>query len=109
MISSGNRFSGTDKAIYEGGYLYLYGNNLPSYITIKVILSNFLEPVASDCEVDCVDCESCISYLDTEFKIQESLIEPMIGLTNQELVKEFSQMREDLTNNNQDSMTQQSK
>lgn len=108
-FSSSNRFSNTDRVIYEGGYLYVYGDNLPSYITIKAILNNSLESFTSSCKENCIDCEDCISYLDTEFKIQDSLIEPMLQMTNQELVKEFSQMMEDLTNDNKDSLIQQSK
>lgn len=109
QFSFSNRFSNTDKVIYEGGYLYVYGNDLPSYITVKAILNDFLEPYINDCSENCVDCEDCISYLDMEFKIQDSLVEPMLQITNQELVKEFSQMREDLTNDNKDSLIQQSK
>ena len=108
-FSHSNRFSNTDEVIYEGGYLYVYGKNLPTYITVKAVLNNFLESFISTCEENCIDCEDCVSHLDMEFKIQDSLIEPILQITKQELVKEFSQMREDLTNDNKDSLIQQSK
>jgi hypothetical protein len=103
-----DRFFNSDKAIFKNGYLYIYGKNLPMYITVKAVLSSFIFEDISDCSGDCVDCSPCLSNLDKEFKLQDSLIEPLVTMSQQELVKEFMQMKEDLTNDNKDSIAEQS-
>lgn len=118
-----DRFFSQDKVIIENNYIYVYGNNLPNYIKIRAVFSDFITNLnyctgkenhpsysgQSDLNEICEECGPCISNLDKEFKIKDSLLEPCIRLTQEELVREFSAMIEDLSNDNKDSNIEQSK
>lgn len=110
-FSSGNRFP-VSYYIYEEGYLYIYGKNLPSYIMVKAVLEDVTESYEGTCDsdtyTDCTDC-NCKDARDKEFSIQGSLIEPLIELTNKEIIGIFPRMVEDVTNNNRDSDLRQTK
>ena len=106
-FSSGNRFN-SNFYIYQNGYIYVYGKKLPKYIMIKAVLENPSETYEGDCEEECIGC-GCMSNYDKEFPIQSALIEPMLEFTNKELIGMFSQMREDLSNDNKDSIIGQAK
>lgn len=108
-----DRFFKSDKFIIEDNYIYLYGKDLPKYIKIRAVFDDFITNV-NYCQEQgqedyCEECGPCVSNLDKEFRIKESLLEPCIRMAQEELVKDFSAMREDLTNDNKDSLIQQSK
>lgn len=58
---------------------------------------------------ECIDCDDCISPLDMEFPIDNDMIDTLVDMCKEELVGQFSQMIEDLTNNASDSIPENSK
>ena len=109
---SGNRFTGNKPDFYiHNGYLYITHSGGPAIVTIVGLFEDVLEAedYPSICDTDCNDCNDCESPLDKEFSIDGDLIETMIDMAKVELIGEFNQTREDLTNNTIDNIVDESK
>lgn len=102
----GNRYTKKgDKYIIENDYLYAYGESIPKILMVKLLLENPLEDISS------YDCSSfsraqlgeCKSPLDLDFPLDPEMIEPLIQMTSQELVVDFSRIQKDnKTTDNED-------
>lgn len=107
----GNKYS-SKKITYfiEDGYIYI---STPTNLKVISMTALFEDPIEVNkfqglCE-DCVDCNKCTDYLESEFPIDNDLIDALIELSFNEIVVMFSQSQEDLTNNSRDSLKEQSK
>lgn len=102
MYNVGNKYTGNIlKYILEDGYFYVYGKNVPSVIKVKVLIEDPLELLTFPmlCDENCEDCQDCTSILDLPFPMDEDMINPLVDMVNQEVLKNFTQGKEDLTNN----------
>lgn len=112
LYEAGNKYTkGHLKYILENGYLYIYGNNIPKLIRVKLLAEDPIEAYnfPSACKENCNDCEDCVSALDKPFPIDGELVDTLIEMAVQELIVLFSQGQEDQTNNTADSHREQSK
>lgn len=107
----GNKYaSKTPKYFVENEYLYIVTSPGLKVISIRGLFEDPIEveEFKGYCDT-CIDCPNCIDYLNTEFPIDEELIEPMLELAANELVILFSRSIEDQTNNASDNIKEQSK
>lgn len=87
-------------------YLYLnMKSDSPGTISLTGL---FLDPILAStfpsiCD-DCSECQSCDSFYDLDFPIDNELIEPLLQMTTQELVIMFSQLSYDDSNDNKDNI-----
>lgn len=103
----------SDKPDYfiRNGYLYITGNNETEVISITAL---FDDPVkASNYSSYCNECNeeenTCLSNLDLEFPMESDLIDTLVEMASVELISKFNQSREDVTNNSNDNIIQESK
>lgn len=96
--SSGFRY------LIEGEYLYAYGESIPKYLTVKMILEDPNEVSRfSSCQAQSDPSDMCLSPLDREFPIDADLVEPLIRMSIEELVGEFYKIKkDDKTTDNED-------
>lgn len=83
-------------------YLYI---TTPAELKAVSMTAVFEDPIkvtlfAGLCE--CCDCVDCTDYKEMEFPIDNDLIEPMIELTNLELIEAFRYAQEDTRNDSSD-------
>lgn len=109
---SSNKYT-ADKPDYyvRNGYIYITHKTGIKLISITGLFDDPLEAenFPSMCKENCNDCNDCESFLDKEFAIDNDLIDTLIDICKIELVEQFSQMTEDLSNNASDNVAQQSK
>ena len=107
-IDYGHMISGSKyakKGIYyyiQNDYLYIIGNDNLEIVKMEAL---FEEGDIPQYFIDC--CETgtstdCTSPLDKEFSIDSELIEPLITLAKEELIGDFLQMKEDVSNDASD-------
>ena len=96
---------------FRNGYLYITHKTGIKLISITGLFDDPLEAenFPSLCKENCKECNDCESFLDKEFPIDNDLLDTLIDMCKQELIVEFSQMREDLSNNSSDGILQESK
>lgn len=94
----------------KDGYLYFTIRSLIKAVVITGLFDNPLDVEAypSVCK-DCVDCTDCESYLEKEFPIDKDMSRTVIDMAKAELIEQFSQMQNDLTNNGVDTPSEVSK
>lgn len=104
----GNKYT-KDKPDYfiKNGYLYLTHKSGPKVVTVGGVFEDPVEAVSysSYCEEEA----DCIDPLETDFPIDEDQVDTLIEMASKELVILFSQMKEDLTNDSKDSVTENGK
>lgn len=104
-LSKGNKFFSLQNKYYvENDYLYIIQQFGPLVLSISALFEDPLEVknFPQYCPKD-VETEECKSFLDIEFPIDAELIEPLIQLTIDELVRMFYSLPEDLSNDSKDS------
>ena len=104
-FSKGNKYtSGGNKYLIEEGYLYAYGQYVPNYLTVKMILEDPLEVSKfNTCQEPMGPEENCKSPLDREFLIDGDLVEPLIRISIEELIGDFIKIKKDSkTTDNED-------
>lgn len=91
-------------------YLYITVRSGLKVITLTGLFDDPLEVerFPSYCE-DCTDCIDCESPMDKEFPMDNDMIDTLVDMCKQELLEQFIQMTEDLTNNTSDSIPENSK
>lgn len=102
LYNSGNKYTSQSlKYILEDGYFYVYGKNVPRVIKAKVLIEDPIELLNFPmlCDEDCEDCQDCSSILDMGFPIDEDMINPLVQMVNEEVLRNFTQGKEDLNNN----------
>lgn len=92
-------------------YIYLTSLKGPRYLAITGI---FEDPLAvglfpSPCGNKVPDEDDCLDPMEQDFPIDNHLVDIMIGETINELVLTFQRNQEDLSNNNTDTLPEQSK
>lgn len=94
----------------RNGHLYITVLKGLKVITMTGLFDDPIEVYnfPSFCE-DCVDCQDCISPLDMEFPIDNDMVDTLVDMCKIELLEQFSQMTEDLTNNTSDNLPENSK
>lgn len=105
--------SKTQDFFFKDDYLFIT-TPTPDAVTLKVVtVSGIFEDVngyncnfCEDCD-DVVD-DTCVSPMDKEFKMDSSMIENLISLAVQELVRTFSSQKDDKINNANDDIQEQS-
>lgn len=106
---SGSKYTANKPDFFiRNGYLFLTHRRGPKIVSITGLFQDPLEAenFPSACEESCSDCES---FLDKEFHLDASLIEPLVQMSVEELIGIFSQNIEDTTNNSTDSVAENSK
>jgi len=110
---SANKYTANKPDYYiRNDYLYITHRNGPKIIAITGLFEDPLEAenYPSFCpDNDCEDCEDCSSPLDKDFPIDVDLVDTLIEMSVNELIILFSKNIEDLTNNTQDNIPEQSK
>lgn len=92
----------------KNNYLYITHKSGLKVITITALFDDPLEALRYPSL--CNDASSnCVSELDKEFFIDNDLIDSLIDLSKQELLEQFSQMKNDNTNNAVDDLPEMSK
>lgn len=114
-----NKYTGNKPDYFiRNEYLYITHRKGPKIIAITGLFDDPLEAenYPSYCpDEDCngktikEDCGNCGSYLDKDFPIDNDLVDTLIEMSVNELVILFSKGMEDLTNNTQDNIPEQSK
>ena len=93
----GNRFtSKLNRFIPDDGYLYIFGNNLPEVIKVKLLCEDPYEAISfkyTDKQEN-----PCLTPLEIEFPIETGLIELLIELCIKELIGIFRGQTEDVKN-----------
>lgn len=110
---SSNKYTGKKPDYFiRNDYLYVTHKSGPKIITITGLFEDPIEVenYPSFCPgEDCTDCDDCTSPLDKDFPIDVDLIDTLIEMSVNELIILFSKNIEDLTNNTQDNIPEQSK
>jgi hypothetical protein len=110
---AGSKYSSNKPDYYfRNNYLYVTHKSGLKVITITALFDNPLDVIKfeSYCKENCVDCkEDCDSILDNEFPIDNDMIDTLVDLSKIELIEQFIQMKEDITNNSSDSIPEISK
>lgn len=107
----GRRYTGSSIDYWiRNEYLYVTFNN---FVTVVAIDGPFEDPLEvekfiSFCNIDCEECQDCISYLDKEFPLEDSLLQAAIEMTIREL-DIFFKVPEDRSNNTADTEGQNTK
>ena len=110
---SHNRYTSADPDYYiRDNYLYITVN---TGIKVIAITGLFEDPLAAKnfvgfCPNDSEDdIQECKNNLQVDFPIDGDLVEPLISLAVEELIKVFNASLEDLSNNSRDNDIQKSK
>jgi len=107
----GNKYTAKKITYFvESEYIYI---STPVNLKVIAMTALFEDPIAviqfqGLCE-ECIDCNNCIDYLETDFPIDNDMIDTLIELSLQELVVMFSQVQEDVSNNSIDANREQGK
>ena len=111
LYVKGNKFTSKKvKYLFENGYLY-FPYKSPGVVKIKLLAENPIEALnfPSMCPCTDGDCEDCIDIMETEFPIDGDLIDTLVNMTTETLIRSFSIAVEDQTNNSKDSNQEQAK
>lgn len=109
----GNKYTSSKPDYFiKNNYLYITDRKASRIVTITGLFDDPIE--VSNYKTECnnkishkdLECE-CI--LDKEFPIDSDLIEPLIDICKEELLVQFSQGIEDITNDTKDNLLQQTK
>jgi len=93
--------------ILENGYIYVNSPQSPKALTMKAV---FTDPVEYHSFVlNYCNSGNCEPIQRKDFYLDPSETDTLIKMSSQELIQMFSQIREDQTNNNADSVKQNSK
>lgn len=97
---SGNKYTNKNPYFFiKNNYFYFLNINKIRVVRIVALFKNPVEVYTYNCDNK---IEDCIDIYSKEFPTDEKLIEPIIELTVKELVEMFSQIQQDLTNDNID-------
>lgn len=112
LYSKGNKFTSKKvKYLFEDGYLF-FPKNSPGVVKVKYLVEDPMEtllfPSMCGCD-DGDDCGQCLDIMDSEFPIDGDLIDTLVNMTTETLIKYFSVAIEDQTNNSKDSNQEQTK
>lgn len=105
LYNAGNKYTSKHlKYILENEYLYIYGENIPQLIKIKLLAEDPIEAYnfPSYCGNDSNNNE-CESMFDKVFPIDGDMIELLIEMSFPELITIFNQSTEDKLNDSTDS------
>lgn len=110
----GNKYTANNPYyILRDGHMLLPVKNSVKVISITGAWADPIEAALypSMCRPECQsnDCIECKSMLDFDFCMDESMMDTLVKLCSEELIKEFSQGVEDATNNSRDNVIEQSK
>ena len=104
-FSKHNKYtSNSPRYILENEYLFVYGNNLPKMINIKLLLENPDEKYSFPnlCSSLGTLVDNCIAIEDLDFLIDAHLEEDLIQIVSKELIDKFIQIPQDKTNDFED-------
>jgi hypothetical protein len=111
----GNKYTANKPSYFiRSGYLYITHKKGPRIITITAAFNDPIEAMefGSYCE-ECNECgdkiDNCLSYMDLDFPLQQSVSDTIVTICINELVAIFLQSQEDVTNNSRDSRVEQTK
>lgn len=103
----GNKYtSDSERYLIENGYLFVYGKRIPEVVMLRALfedpfeVNKFIKYCPENASNECFD------ILTTEFPIDADLTDVMIQLTAEELISIFSQMPQDVKNDNSDTQQQ---
>ncbi len=107
-FKKGNKYtSETPDFFIRDSYIYLTELVLLGEITIEGLFSNPIEvysfPVCGNEQL------SCINNMDLPFPFEDDLMDGLIEVASNELIAKFNSVREDITNNGQDSLLNETK
>lgn len=92
---AGSKYTANNiRFILEDDYLYLYGNNIPSVISAKILCEDPYKAAL----FQSTSPES-INPFEVEFPIESALFDIVIDITVKELVEQFKQQQQDIKNN----------
>lgn len=94
-----DKYTGNKRDFYiYNDYLYITNDKELELISITGIFSDpdEVDNFVTKCSEEIIDCTS---MLDKEFRLDEDLIEDMITISSEELIKYFSETKEDKQNN----------
>lgn len=107
---SGNKYTAFKPDYFiKDGYLYITVKSKIRVITIVGLFDDPLEVDKFPSYCPCEDCTDCTSPLDKEFPMDNDMIDTLIDMCKIELIEQFSQMTNDLTNNSSDNIPENSK
>jgi len=97
--------------VIRDNYLFVTHKNGPKVITITGLFEDPIEAenYPSYCPTTSEENPDCINILDKRFPMEDELIDTLIEISVNELVVLFSKGTEDLTNNAEDNIPEQSK
>ena len=107
----GNKYTSKKLQFFiENEYLYISTSKNLKVVAMRAL---FEDPIEAEkfqgyCD-DCADCVDCTDILQSEFPIDNDLVDVLIQLTVEEVVILFSQNIEDSRNNTRDTLTNQTK
>lgn len=93
----------------KNNFLYITHKSGIKAITLTGLFDDPLEVENFPSYCECEDCNNCESPLDKEFPIDNDLIDTLVDMCKEELIGQFTQMTEDLTNNTSDNIPENSK
>ena len=112
LYSKGNKFTSKKiKYLFEDGYLF-FPMNSPGVVKIKYLVENPIEVLNFPSMCPCVDgddCQDCTDIMDTEFPIDGDLIDALVNMTVDSLIRSFTVAIEDQTNDSKDNSQEQTK
>lgn len=101
-----NRYTATKPNYFiTNNYLYVTAKNKLEVIRIEALLEDPLDELTYPglCEKDCFD------IFEFDFPIESSMIDPLVQMTAEELIRVFNTNIEDSTNNTRDNLESQTK
>ena len=102
-IISGSKYAKKSTFYYiQNDYLYIVGNDKLEIVMMEALFEGDIPQYFIDCCDETGVVTDCVSPLDKEFSIDSELIEPLITLSKEELIGDFLQMREDVSNDTSD-------
>ena len=102
-IISGSKYAKKSTFYYiQNDYLYIVGNDKLEIVMMEALFEGDIPQYFIDCCDETGVVTDCVSPLDKEFSIDSELIEPLITLSKEELIGDFLQMREDVSNDASD-------
>lgn len=105
---SSNKYTSNKPDYYiRGSHLYITHKSGLKSISITGLFEDPLD--AYNFTNQCVDLNPCTSLFDLEFPLNDGLVDTLVEMTTNELIKTFQNTVEDITNNNLDSPVKQSK
>lgn len=110
---SGGKYTSTKPDYFiRNNYLYITAKDGSEVVAVTGV---FEDPIAADIfpsycdDPDCVTCLDCESYLEKEFVGDTDLIDTLVEMATVELIKVFSSLPEDRSNDGKDTEDQRLK